>query len=394
MAVATAPAVAGGRLEAILDQCRELAENPDLPAVARWREQHPDGRVVGHFQVYFPEEIVHAAGMLPITVMGAGSRIDAKQADSHIGSFICSICRTSLELGLSGRLDSLSGFFTLPICDVARNLAGIWGRNFPEQVSQILYLPQNATSKHAATYLRGEYQRLVGELETLGGRPITDAALRVSIAVYNENRRLLRQLYDLKRESPWLVTSSEAYVLTRAGSVMPREEHNLLLSEALAALAQRSGRRQDRVRVVFEGGFCEQPPLDMLGLLEETCYVVDDDLLIGMRWLTEDVVAGDDPLEALATAYLEHSTYSCVQHDDRKPKEEMLMARVEEAQAQAVILAAAKMCEPGLDEQVAYQQVCEARGIPHLLLEFEEKMTGLERLRMEVETFVESILFD
>ncbi len=120
-----------------------------------------------------------------------------------------------------------------------------------------------------------------------------------------------------------------------------------------------------------------------------------DDLLIGMRWLTADVPADtDDPLLALATAYLESSTYSPVQHDERKPKEEMLLARIEASGAQAAILAAAKMCEPGMDEQVAYSHALEARGIPYLVLEFEEKMSGLERMRMEVETFVESILFD
>jgi len=72
----------------------------------------------------------------------------------------------------------------------------------------------------------------------------------------------------------------------------------------------------------------------------------------------------------------------------------MLLRRFDESSAEAVVLAAAKMCEPGMDEQVAYQRVLDERRIPYLLLEFEEKMTGFERMRMEVETFVESILFD
>jgi benzoyl-CoA reductase subunit C len=333
--------------------------------------------------------------MLPVKVMGAGGQLESRQADSHIGSFICSICRSSLELGLSGRLAMLSAFYTHPICDVARNLAGIWGRNFPHQLSEILYLPQNANSGHAAAYLRNEYARLQANLETIGGRPVTVEALNHSISAFNENRRLLRDLYAVKRTTPWLLSAREAYALTRAGAVMPREDHNDLLRRALHALADRPGRKQDRVRVVFEGGFCEQPPLDMLQLIEEACYVVDDDLLIGMRWLTEDVPDDTgDPLLALATAYLETSSYSPVQHDDRKPKEEMLLARIEASGAQAAILAAAKMCEPGMDEQVAYSRALDARKIPYLMLEFEEKMSALERMRMEVETFVESILFD
>jgi benzoyl-CoA reductase subunit C len=389
------PAAVQGGIEEVLELCTELCEDFTYPGVKRWQEEHPGGKVIGHFQVYFPEEIVHAAGMLPLKVMGAGGQIEARQADSHIGSFICSICRSSLELGLSGRLGMMSAFYTHPICDVARNLAGIWGRNFPSQPAEILYLPQNANSAHAAAYLREEYGRLQVGLEQIGGHPITVDALNRSITVFNENRRLLRELYSVKRRTPWLLSAREAYALTRAGSAMPREEHNKLLRRALAAVPERAGREQDRVRVVFEGGFCEQPPLDMLQLIEEACYVVDDDLLIGMRWLTDDVPDSTaDPLLALATAYLETSSYSAVQHDERKPKEDMLLARIENSGAQAAILAAAKMCEPGLDEQVAYSKALEARGVPYLMLEFEEKMSGLERMRMEVETFVESILFD
>ena len=386
--------VTATRLDQILESCSDLAEDVSYPSVERWRQEHPGGHVVGHFQVYFPEEIVHAAGMLPVSVTGAGSKLEAKLADSHIGSFICSICRTSLELGFSGRVGFLDAFYTTPICDVARNLAGIWGRNFPGQTAEILYLPQNANSKQAIAYLRDEYARVLAELERIAGRPITDSDLRSSISIYNENRRLLRDLYRIKRETPWLLSTTEAYVLAKAGAVMPREDHNEILRSALAEIPERAGRKQDRVRVVFEGGFCEQPPLDMLQLIEEACYIVDDDLLIGMRWIVEDVPETGDPLFALAESYLERSTYSCVQHDDRKPKEEMLLRRVEESGAGAVILAAAKMCEPGLDEQVAYQKTLGEKEIPFLLLDFEEKMTAFERMRMEVETFVESILFD
>jgi benzoyl-CoA reductase subunit C len=380
--------------EEIHEQCLELVDDLAYPTVTAWRADHPGGHAIGHFPVYFPEELIHAAGMLPITLMGAGSKLEAKQADSHIGSFICSICRTSLELGFSGRVGFLDAFYTTPICDVARNLAGIWGRNFKGMTAEILYLPQNANARHAVAYLRDEYARVLAELERIGGHPVEESELRRSIAVYNENRRLLRELYRFKRETPWLLSTTESYVLAKAGTVMPREDHNEILRAALAEIPNREGRRQDRVRVVFEGGFCEQPPLDMLQLIEEACYIVDDDLLIGMRWIVDDVSETGDPLHALAEAYLEHSTYSCVQHDDRKPKEEMLLRRVEESGAQAVILAAAKMCEPGLDEQVAYQKTLEERKIPFLLLDFEEKMTAFERMRMEVETFVESILFE
>ncbi len=147
------------------------------------------------------------------------------------------------------------------------------------------------------------------------------------------------------------------------------------------------------MRVVFEGGFCEQPPLDLLRMLGRTCYIVDDDLLIGLRWILDDVPVDGDPIRNLAEAYIEDSSYSPVQHDLRKPKEEMLLKRITGARADAVIVAAAKMCEPGLEEQVAYTNALDEKGIPYFVSEFEENMTSFEHLELQVETFLENLLF-
>jgi benzoyl-CoA reductase subunit C len=375
-------------LPELIVACREVVEDVEFPTVRRWRER--GGRVLGHFQVYFPEELAHAAGMLPVKIRGA--QVERREADSRFGSYICSILRTSLELAMSGRLE-VDMFVTHPICDAARNLAGIWERNLPSP-AQILYLPQNPNSAFAVDYLTEEYRRVLGDIEGIAGTMVTDGALRASIAVYNENRRLLRELYAIKRETPWLLPVDEAYVLAAVGALIPREEHNQLLHAVLPRLRERDGRPQDRMRVVFEGGFCEQPPLDLLRAIAQFVYVVDDDLLIGLRWITSDVDAVGDPVRGLATAYVEQSSYSPVQHDLRKPKEAMLLERIRGADGQAAIIAAAKMCEPGLDEQVAYAHALDEAGVPYFVTEFEEQMTGFDHLQIQLETFVENLLFE
>jgi benzoyl-CoA reductase subunit C len=375
-------------LEEMLYQCRELVEDTDFPTVQRWRDA--GGKVVGHFQVYFPEEIAHAAGMLPFKVRGAP--IEPTQSDSRFGSYLCSILKTSLELVLSNRVE-LDMFVTHPICDAARNLGAVWGRNFAYPC-QILYLPQNANSGHAAQYLKGEYDRLRRSIEEVAGREVTPDDLRSSLGVFNANRALLRELYAVKRETPWLVSADEAYVLVALGGLIPREEHNALLEAILPLLRQRPVKQQDRIRVVFEGGFCEQPPLDLIRAIGRSCYVVDDDFLIGLRWITEDVPTEGDALLNLAEAYLETSSYSPVQHDLRKPKEQMLLERMKKSGAQAVIVTAAKMCEPGLEEQVTYTRELDRTNVPYFVSEFEENMSNFEGLEIQLETFVENILFD
>lgn len=372
-------------LISLLERCHALAHRPmpeeDMPGV------------IGYFPVYFPEEIVHASGLRPHALLGGGNKLEVRLADARIGSFVCSICRSTTEQGLNGTLRSMTGFFAQPICDAAKHMAGIWGRNFSDQPSQLLALPQNANSPAAARYIYDEYQRLRAVITEWTGRAITDEAIQASIRIYNENRRLQRDLYRLKCDEPTRLSTVEAYLLIRAGTRLRKEAHNMLLREALDLLRQRPPHLRDKPRVVFLGGFCEQPPLEMIETIEDACFLVDDDLMLGQRWLTSDVPEEGDPIWALAASYVERSASSPVQYDARKPKEQMLMRMLEDARAEAAIIAAAKFCEPGLDDQLALSRHLDAQGVPCLVLEFEEKMTSFEQMAMQVETFAESLLF-
>ena len=370
----------------LLERCFELAARLSIPE----DEQHG---VIGYFPVYFPEEIAHAAGLRPYALLGGGNRLEVRLADARIGSFVCSICRSTTELGLNGTLRGMKGFFTQPICDAAKHMAGIWGRNFADQPSQILALPQNVNSSATVRYVYDEYQRLRAVLEEQLGRKIEDEAVRDSLRVYNENRRLQRELYRIKRDDPARLSTVETYLLLRAGTRIRKEEHNVLLREALDLLATRRVYPRDKPRVIFLGGFCEQPPLEMLETIEDVCFIVDDDLLLGQRWIIEDIPEEGDPVWALAESYVERSSSSPVQYDARKPKEEMALKMLREARAEAAVITAAKFCEPGLDDQLALSHTFEAENIPYLVLEFEEKMTSFEQMSMQVETFAEALLF-
>ncbi|MCZ6818505.1 MAG: 2-hydroxyacyl-CoA dehydratase family protein, partial [Calditrichaeota bacterium] len=101
-----------------------------------------------------------------------------------------------------------------------------------------------------------------------------------------------------------------------------------------------------------------------------------------------------DPFHNLAEAYTEKSSYSPVQHDLRKPKEKMLLERIKKSRAEAAIITAAKMCEPGLEEQVTYSKTLDEAGIPYFISEFEENQTTFDHLGIQLETFVENILFE
>jgi benzoyl-CoA reductase subunit C len=381
--------------ENLISRYREPLENAPLDLVKDWKQAHPQSKIIGCYPVYTPVELIHAAGMLPVGVIGAGNRLEIAHADSRFQSFVCSIVKSTLELGLTDRLKFLDGIVFHSICDPARNLGSVFKRNFPDLMVEYIHFPQNMASPHTIDYLIAEYKRLYASYEQLAGNKITDDALRKSIALYNEQRRLLRELYTIRRETPQNLSTVECYVLNRIGTLLPPEEHIAILEQALTELRRRNEKPKDRIRVVLEGSFCEQPPIELLDGLEAAgCYILDDDFLIGWRWFGENIPIDGDPLRNIADAYLNRSVYSGVKHDTREPKSKHLIDKFKDTRADAVLILAAKFCEPALFDYALYKRALEKEGIPHLCLEFEEKMWIFDKARTEVETFVESMLFD
>lgn len=374
-------------LEQILDACRGLLCDTTFPTLRLWQER--GGTVLGHFQVYLPEEIADAAGMLAVKLGCATASSGAGGA--HFGSYLCSVVKQVFNLADEGKLN-LDLLMVPSICDAARNLPGIWSRNFSSPC-RTLYLPQNSASAAAEHYLQQEYAGFAAVVSEVTGRALDLAAVRRSIGIYNRNRSLLRALQTLKSREPWKLALDEYYLLTAVGSLLPPLEHNRLLERVLPLLAERQGTQQDKIRVLLCGCFCEQPPLGMLEAIARSCYVVGDDLLIGLRWLTDDPDSEGDPLAALAHAYCTSSSCSPVRHEHLRQSADLLLQQVEQQGAQAVIVTAPKMCEPGLDELVPVLAALTGAGIPSCVCEFEQGMNSFEMIELQVETFSENILY-
>lgn len=369
--------------------------DPDCQALHAARAADPDLRIIGCFPVYTPEELVHAAGFLPAHIFGGGQLVEIEHADSRVQSFVCSICKSTLEMGLTKRLEMLDGFLFPSICDVARNLSGIWKRNFPDKYVHYCHWPEHTESQHARTYLKAEFGRILDGLGELRGRQVAVDELNRSLGIYNENRRLMRALRALRVERPDCLSLAESYRLIRAGGFMRREEHNGLLARGLSEAGTRQGSPRDAVRVVLEGAFCEQMPVEMIEMIEDAgCYVLDDDILLGLRWYADDIpVDSDDPLGAMADAFLTQAPDCAVHHVGGESRVEAFGKRLARVGADGVIFAAAKFCEPALYDYVLLKDEVERRGLPYVTFEFEEKMFVFDSIQTQVETFVESVLF-
>jgi benzoyl-CoA reductase subunit C len=377
----------------IIERCQSLFDDLDFTAAREWKDAEPGRKVVGYMPIYVPREIIHAAGMLPLGIVGGGDQLEVIHGDAYYQSYICRIPRSTIELGVSGRLDFVDGMLFPSICDVIRNLSGMWKLMFPEVYARYFDVPQNYVDEIGGNYYRTELAELVEGLEQLGGRKITDAALRKSIRLYNENRKLVRELYAFRAKTPWKASAADVYLLLRAGLILPVEEHSKLMTDWLKAARAEEKPMKDNCRVILTGLFCEQPPLNLIKSIELSgCYVVDDDLLLVTRWLTEDVPEDGDPLTNLAQAFLHHSESTAAKYEpDLKEKGQHLVRAVKQQGAEGVIFASPSFCDPALLDRPMLQHTLADANIPYIAFKYAENSGQMQPIREQAGTFADTI---
>ena len=377
----------------VVKRCEELYEDLEFGAVKRWKAAQPGRRAIGYMPIYVPREIVHAAGMLPVGIFGGGDQLEVIQGDAYYQSYICRIPRSTLELGLTGRLDCLDGMLFPSICDVIRNLSGMWQILFKDKYVRYLDVPQNYDDSIGGEFYMREMQVLRNDLSAIANKEITDAALHASIAVYNENRRALRELYDYRAQKPWQAPTSEIYLVLRAGCVLPPEQHTELIKQYLSEAEKQDRPRRDNARVVLTGAFCEQPPLSLIKSIEMAgCYIVEDDFMLAMRWLLDDVPVTGDPLEELSKAFLHRSASTASKYDEKKAdKGQFLLRQVKRNGAEGVIFAAPSFCDPALLERPMLQSVLAKYKVPYTAFKYAENTGQMAPIREQAGTFADSI---
>jgi benzoyl-CoA reductase subunit C len=378
----------------ILDRARALVDDLSLGSVAAWKASHPGALAVGHMPIYVPRPLFEAIGCLPVAVFGGGDAIDIIRGDSYFQSYICHIPRSTVELGLSGRLDVLDGMVFPSICDVIRNLGGMWRMLFPDKYAAYLDLPQNFQAAVGGRFYAGELRRIARELEGRGARKLEPGALRAAIEREDRRRATLVELDAVRRAEPWRLRATEAYLAVRAGAVLPADEHTTLLREVIDAVRRRKTRPLDNVRVVLVGSFCEQPPFELIRALEKAgCDIVDDDFQLGLRMIDGSIAPRDeeDPVDALARAFLERGQASASRYIDQDEKGAALVRRVRETGADGVVFAAASFCDPALLDQPMLESALARAGIPQTSFKFAENIGQFQTIREQAGAFSDAV---
>ncbi|MDP7624180.1 MAG: benzoyl-CoA reductase subunit C [Rhodospirillales bacterium] len=377
----------------IIDRCEEIFEDLNFTYAREWKVAEDGRKVVGYMPVYVPNEIIHAAGMLPIGILGGGDAMEVIHGDAYYQSYICRIPRSTVELGIMKNLDFVDGMLFPSICDVIRNLSGVWKLLFPEVYARYFDTPQNFRSDIGGEFYKNDLQELREGLEKLGGREITDDDLRNSIQVYNENRDWVRKVYQFRSDQPWKVPASEVYLLMRAGEILTPEDHTQMMKDYLAAVENEERRMKDNCRVVLNGSFCEQPPLGLVKSIELAgCYVVDDDYMMINRMITEDIPTDGDPLLNLSEAFLKHSLDLASKFEPSEEKKGKFIVELVRARgAEGVIFSAPSFCDPALLDQPMLAHVLDDANIPYISFQYAENSGQMQPIREQAGTFADSI---
>jgi len=348
-----------------------------------WAERYPDRQAMGYICTYTPEEVIHAAGFTPVRLR-TGPELPT-QAEAHLQSFTCALCRSALHQALRGDLAFLSGLVFPHTCDTLQVLAGIWRESFPDLFVATVVQPLNLDSPSARPYLMAKLQGFRQGLAGFSGQPISEDSLRASIRLHNETRHLLSQL-DSQRSG---LTARSFYAAIEASMVMPKEQFNPLAAELVELLSEEAP-RQRVPRLILVG-----PVLDdstVLEIIDDLgACVVGDDLCTGSRYFDQPVAETEegDSIEALADRYLKRRPCP-TKHSLHCQRGEHLLELVEERKADGLVFTLQKFCDPHAFDYAVVKETLDAAGVPHLLLELEHT-PAVGQLRTRLEAFLEML---
>ena len=357
---------------------------------ARTWKQRTGGQVVATMCTYTPEELLIAAGMLPVRVLGAHEPQNV--SEPHIFGMFCPFCRDSLAQGLLGRFDYCEGVTLTQSCIQYRQTFSSWRQQVPS-VKWDYYcpMPNEVQSPHARRAHVGEIGRFREFLEQLTGNGLTDEKLNEAIAVINENRRLLRQLYEYRKEANPRVTGVEAVYAALTAQFVDKAEHNIELKKVLAALPSRKMDREEGIRFMTIGS--ENDDVAFMNMVESVgSTIVIDDQCSGTRYFWNEAKVNGNPILAIAERYCDRP--ACPTKDyPHHTRFDHVLNLAKDYKAQAAIFLQQKFCDPHEGDYPDLKRHLEANGIPTLFLEF-DITNPIGPFRIRIEAFLETLRED
>ena len=365
-----------------MERFREIIEHRHEYAQA-WK-QRTGGKILGYFCSYVPEEIIYAAGILPVRIIG--SHEPKTRTERHITEMYCPYCRDCLAQGLRGSYSYLDGIVMAPGCQHIRQAFASWELHIPVDYTFLISMPNLVQSPSAIPFLIRELSRFKRSLEEWTGMPISDEALSEAIITYNLNRRLLMRIYNLRKNNEPPLSGAEALEITLSGHLTDKREHTRLLSEAIKEIQRRTKCPKPGVRLMFIGS--EIDDINYLNLIESLgCIIVTDETCTGSRYFWNECLPSSNLLDAIARRYIDRPPCPVKDLPLHRRLNHML-EMIKEYRVEGVIITTQKFCHNHETDLPAIQSLLQKEGIPVLTLEYSFN-TPVEWIQVRIEAFLE-----
>ncbi len=343
-----------------------------------------EGKGIGYFCTYTPIELIHAAGFIPIRIMGGGDRIE--KADSLTPNFICPFMRLALEKGLKGGFDSLSGIVQGYTCDVACGLINIWEENIGGRLYHTLPLPYNDTPE-SRNFFRSAILELLEKLEGIGGH-FTEEALEQSLDIYGRIRSLILDLYEMRYRGALPLSASDFLYTVLAGFITSPEKYLEMLNVMVQKINGIEVKKDELIPVLVSGSVIEEPVI--MEILEESGgRVVADDLCTGLRHFYPSRGEGDNPLNQLIDRYAHR--FPCPSRARARDRVPLMVELIKRSGSRGVVFLFQKFCTPHLADHPILTEALRRENIPSIMIEMEETGINEGQLRTRFEGFFEML---
>ncbi len=366
-----------------MDKFEAIEKNPQ--AVAEDWKKKTGGKVIGWAIPDGPEELILAAGALPLALLGAG--IPFSRADAHFQSFACSYSRSLLEQITRGELDFVAALIFPHTCDAMRALDLV-----VKDLGRIKYVesfrpPRLRDSEAAAKYLKEELGRIRGRLAEITGHSASDQEIRQASETINE---LKTELMNLKKEmAAGRASAMEYFSAVSAGMAGDKPEVTKLVKELISESKSRKAEKAGKKPVILAGKVAE--PLELIAEIEKAGFLVVDELLVnGSRYVESLVDLKRDPIEGLIRAQFDKIPVAGFYHR-KETRSERILKRVKESNAAGVIYLLQKFCEPYEMEVVGVEEDLKKAGVKVLRLESDYQVSSLAPLRTRIDAFGEML---
>lgn len=370
-------------LNALLKHCQEIAADPKRQLDTYLKEGK---KVVGCLTYFCPEELVYAAGMVPMGMWGAEG-VTVSEAKRYYPAFICSLLQTTLELGIRGAYNGLSAIMIPILCDSLKGMGTNWEYGVKTVPVINVAHAQNRKCGAGVTFTAAQYRKIAAQLEALNGCTITDADVSRGIGICNANRKALRRFIAAAGQHPELVSPAQRCAVIKCGYFMEAPAHTALVEQISGELEQAPTRSWDGLRIVTTGILADAPGL-LAALEENHIAVVEDQVLQESISFREDVPASNDPYEAMAKRI--GAVEGCsVLFDPGKKRASMLVELAKNVNADGVLFVQTKFCDPEEYDFVPVKQMLKQAGIPLLQVEIDQQMTNYEQIRSALQAFAE-----